>query len=488
MVLDKGNFELILRLVAFTLISVLLINFFANFSTLLYQQFLYDYAVFKVIGNAWGAGYIPYRDFFDHKGPFLYLIQMFASVIPSPKAGLFVLELIWIVATWELLFRCGRYVGASKTGCYFSVIVAMLIYACFVDGGNTVEVWSLPFQVLPLLLCLRYLVNQKHLATMAFVSGVCFGIVAFIRLNNNALIVGIVIGMIIFFCMRHQFSQIFDCAVWFLLGMLLAMLPFVLYFWIVGALDDMIYCVFTFNLNYLNYAGGVGTQSVWDFISIHLFPCVLFLPIICLFSIKRDTRYLFVLSPAAIIIYLTFCHGFEFPHYYLMTIPIAALSIQLIWSLGRFYKVSVLVLYALLCGHRLCVITPIRFNYIREMRSHEAEFGCIAGRQFIAEYIPDSDKASVYIYGKMEPAAALVVNGYFPVGKYFFMQDFLQEIDYEVLHDSIIEKFKEAHPKWIIAQSEDVKLLEGNMDGFVEIPRCALPVSCPESWRIFVRK
>lgn len=35
-----------------------------------------DSAQFQTIGMAWASGKIPYRDIFDHKGPFIFWVNM----------------------------------------------------------------------------------------------------------------------------------------------------------------------------------------------------------------------------------------------------------------------------------------------------------------------------------------------------------------------------------------------------------------------------
>ena len=35
-----------------------------------------DSAIFSYVGLRWCEGFVPYRDYFDHKGPMIFLINM----------------------------------------------------------------------------------------------------------------------------------------------------------------------------------------------------------------------------------------------------------------------------------------------------------------------------------------------------------------------------------------------------------------------------
>lgn len=326
----QRKYDVYVRLLIFTIVTAVLLSFYASSNTLVHSRYGFDYTIFKIIGEAWVLGYIPYRDIFDQKEPLMFVIQMIVFMVPMPKLGTWLLELIWVVATCEILFRCGRYIGASKRLSFISVIIMLLFYAKYVDGGDTVEMWCLPLEILPLLMLLRYLQNHKNLAQTAFVAGLCFGLVAMIRVNNNAIIVSLVFGMIVYSCRRGEFRTLLNCMALFLAGLATAVVPFMLYFLIAGAIDDLIYCVFTLSVQYMEKFGEKNQYTIFNN-AVKLLPCVIFLIEIAFYAVKKGGKLPLFFFMMPVFTFLTICFGLEFNHYFLMQAPLVALGIQLSW-------------------------------------------------------------------------------------------------------------------------------------------------------------
>ena len=74
-----------------------------------------DIYVFAMVGNSWTYGLLPYRDVYDVKGPFLYLLfGLFAKIQPwsmgPPLAFLALLasSSVWLAYAIARLHRLGR--------------------------------------------------------------------------------------------------------------------------------------------------------------------------------------------------------------------------------------------------------------------------------------------------------------------------------------------------------------------------------------------
>ena len=63
----------------------------------------YDSAYFQSVGKLWLSGTIPYRDFFDNKGPLLFLINAMAYIFPFPRLVLLLVESILLAAAFLLM-------------------------------------------------------------------------------------------------------------------------------------------------------------------------------------------------------------------------------------------------------------------------------------------------------------------------------------------------------------------------------------------------
>jgi len=123
-----------------------------------------DVYVFQMVGNSWHAGFLPYRDVYDVKGPFLYLLfGLFAWLAPwSMTAPLVFLAVLASAAVWlsyciARRFRLSR--GVAALAAVTSSVVAYLGVAD-VNTSFTCEEIAVPGVLLMLWLVLRLLDSE----------------------------------------------------------------------------------------------------------------------------------------------------------------------------------------------------------------------------------------------------------------------------------------------------------------------------------------
>lgn len=424
------------RIVLFVVIAI---------AVLLPSLFLnpWDGIVFKGVAFSWVKGGIPYLDFFDHKGPIIYLLNL--VYVYGGDRALFLLEVLFLTWSMELIYRCGKLLKTSQILNYVSVFVAVFLFAAYFEGGNLTEEWSLPFELLSLYLVMKLLLCEKHsYSSSSFICGLCFGVVCMQRLNNNALIVGLAVAELIILMRNKQYSTLGMSIFWFTIGMLCVMIPFVLYFYCVGALDWMVHSNLFFNLLY---------KQNWDIQynllgnCIRLLPCFV-LPIIA-YCVRRTYGKSFIVI-ACSVSFVSFCVFIDsfYSHYFIMIIPLVALCIQATNTMNRLIRVVVCVLMLStikISGARKLVETysviDIRKPSITKCKNK--------GTEFIIKYIPEVERDSIYTCNLMEALGAVNESGHKPIGKYTFLQNNLGKVDDKVSED-IKDQFYKSNPKWII--------------------------------------
>ena len=102
-----------------------------------------DSSIFLVIGKYWHEGVLPYRDLWDSKGPFLFLVNAIGYGITQSALGVALIQVAFmsftLLFTYRLL-RCEfntRY-SALFTGCVFSSL------AYVYGSGDTAEEFVMP--------------------------------------------------------------------------------------------------------------------------------------------------------------------------------------------------------------------------------------------------------------------------------------------------------------------------------------------------------
>ena len=83
----------------------------------------YDAAFFRLVGQGMTKGYLPYRDFFDMKGPFLFFIEYVGQLLSYGRKGIFIIQCINLSIT---LFICSKIFQLFQINNYFFRIILIL--------------------------------------------------------------------------------------------------------------------------------------------------------------------------------------------------------------------------------------------------------------------------------------------------------------------------------------------------------------------------
>lgn len=111
----------------------------------------YDAAFFRLVGQGMTKGYLPYKDFFDMKGPVLFFIEYIGQLISYGRWGIFIIQ--WI-NLFLILLIISKTLSLFQIKNYFLQILLMLPLAYIAsftfEGGNLSEEFSL----VPIFSCL----------------------------------------------------------------------------------------------------------------------------------------------------------------------------------------------------------------------------------------------------------------------------------------------------------------------------------------------
>lgn len=450
------------RISIFSIISFLFLLLYTHASSPLTNYFGADYDMFVMGGEFLKRGEL-YTGNFDHKGPYLFAINALGLFISSGKWGIFILEVISFTISIELLYRISAVYTSSKKIFKLGLVVFLFILGLFVlEDANSSEFWSLNLVLWPLLLISKYITQNgtTHPAKYAFIYGICFGIIAFIRLNNTAIICGIITGLAYLLIIRKQYKSLFNNAIACLLGIITAIMPACLYFMVKGSFEEMIDCTFTFNFMYM---GHDKSPEVINYIKTIL-PCI----ILSVAGYKYDkyekkNSMPFIISMC--IFSILSIGGRFYPHYFTLLTPLIFLSIIIYPLSNKPLKRKILELGT------ITILAIIPYMGKRPVRNSAREFifplRIIANKDFqeayggnsnyltiqkIFEDIPESSRDSIYQYELPYYFYAMTYRaGHMPVGRYPSMQENYNEIWGNSKKNDIVEQFTKAKPHYIIS-------------------------------------
>lgn len=432
------------------LMSILYLLFFSYMTSPLFPcSYGWDSAFFQLVGAGMTKGYLPYRDFFDMKGPWLFFIEYLAEMIWYGRNGIFIMQCVSFGITTFLCCRIYQrfFNGGGFWDCLFMLLPFFVMMSSTMEGGNLTEEWSLPFLFLPLYFSLDFLIGEKeeHKTGYALIYGFCLGVISLIRVTNSVLICAIVVTVTICLVLQRKWKNLLWNAVAFMVGVFLAFLPPILCFGYHGEIRNMLYCTFIFGLIYGTEGFGFGTGRL--FLVTLFFCCV----ILCLFGLKNRRLWMVaVFNTAGMLIALGM--GESTLHDYMLVIPGMMLGVWIllqkrgrkaVTGKGRLLIAGVLVICFTYPVYKMAgtVIIAGRQLTERSVYDHVME---------TAECIPPEELD--FVWGYEVPLRWYTIADIMPCNRYCGWQEHYMELVPEI-EEEIAEMFEKEPPIWIVTKA-----------------------------------
>ncbi len=343
--------------------AFLFVFLFSSTTSPLYEHhpfwFHGDSGIFQEMGVCLTQGGIPYVDLFDHKGPVLWFVQAFGIFI-SPQWGLMALQTIFLFFTLLLWYKTTLLLVDKQILSLIISILGLLFLMAFYERGNLCEEWSLPFISLPIFLYFKRwknAINKKnpiYSHTNTLILGLCVGILAMIRLNNTAPLIGFALWHFFRCIQSKEYKRIWTDLALISGGMIIIILLCSLFYLINAGWSgvyEMIYGTFIFNFIYINDTGSLSLNTYLK----NYFPSIgcLLITFICLF---RNKTYMNLTIPIIIsyIITILSIGRFEFVHYMIIFTPLLVLAIGLItlteikWA---YFILGIVIIHSIYLGY-----------------------------------------------------------------------------------------------------------------------------------------
>jgi tRNA U38,U39,U40 pseudouridine synthase TruA len=149
-------------------------------SHIFYQPIEHDEAIFLYGGQVWAEGGLPYRDFWDHKPPHVFLFHSLPlRLFPFSRTAVLVHELLWLALAATLFAAvCRVYLSRLATFAGLVFFCLFVSYRQTIRSGGLTEESSLAFVALSYLMILR---PSPRVALRAFLAGLSLGMAAEFR-------------------------------------------------------------------------------------------------------------------------------------------------------------------------------------------------------------------------------------------------------------------------------------------------------------------
>jgi len=346
---------------------IILFSFFLLRLPSLFEPYWYgDEGVYQTLGMAIRDGRLLYRDIWDNKPPFLYLLySVFDSDQFSTKLASLIVGALSVLVFFFLakkLFDSAR--TRSKIH-FFATIIFAILFGLPLIEGNIANAEN--FMILPILisaLMIFNLANKKssslfkfQLSILRLRSRQAFNFQLFIAglLLSFAFLFKVVAlfdfaAFIVFIAIIHLpqklplknikniTPQIIPLSIGFIVPIFLTSM----FFLINHAFKDFFQAVFLQNVDYVGY----GNKFLIPHGLLLLKAILLYIFILCIFKIRRilSLTTIFILIWFAFSLFNAFFAERPFPHYLLVLIPSFSLMVALIFWDKKYQKIITLFL------------------------------------------------------------------------------------------------------------------------------------------------
>ncbi|WP_221412290.1 hypothetical protein [Dysgonomonas sp. 511] len=280
----------------------------------------------------------------------------------------------------------------------FLVIICFLcFFASTIDEGNSTEEFSLVPLFIALYITFKYYFETKKISpSEAFIVGLCFSFIFWMRLNNAGAISACCIFIFIACLLNKDYKSLKNLILYFIGGVVIFSIPIISYFLYYNAFSEMIYASYLFNISYVEESGSIFNFS--NYIGRNLIVISVLLSGAILYYKKEKDSKLFLFACLLFIFNIAFANmGYAYKHYFiLISFSMVAGSILLLASLN--IKVNKYVIYALLgIASSYMVIRYVSKTKKYDAIRKEGTSYIDAGNELISK-IPDNEKSRVYYY------------------------------------------------------------------------------------------
>lgn len=456
-----------------------------------------DASFFTLVGRGMLNGKIPYRDFYDLKGPYFFFIQALGQLICRGRTGIFILQIIALFFSLILIYRTGRlYLPYGKT----LGIMAFFLwpYVSMLWGGNCLEEFCLPLNLLVIYLSLKLFSpapvreapkaseasevsevskeseaseesangyealesmkddgRDKRMHLTAALTGLCFGIMAFSKITAGAPLIGLVIGIFILHLVKKEYRAFLFYAVYFILGLSISFIPLLIYYGYHGSILKMLYCTFIFGFKRSSDLSGAFALHLETKLMGVIFSIVFLL--LHAFG-KRRIRYelSLLLLPANIVTYLALHLGDSFIYYFITGMPCLTVTLILFTA---YYDPLILFknLKQSLCWLLLFVFV---FHYTKEslntvdmfIHKSDAEFqdNYYRDAKNMGTLIPECDRDSVFSFDI--DMQWYEINNLLPCNRYPINLQYFIALEPSI-EQELFDFLDKTPPKWMICSN-----------------------------------
>ncbi len=368
-----------------------------------------DSSVFLTVGTQIKNGQMPYLDTFDHKGPFLYVIN-FLGVLINPTSGILIFEFIALFAALIYMYKISRLFVNKRAISWFLTLAVFSLYFTLniIDRGNLTEEYAFPFVAMALYEFIKYLMKGRTSLLRIFMVGVGFACVLMLRVNMVAIWGVFGVAILIKLICEKKYKELLRFLLTFVAGAAVIIVPIMIWLISRGAFKSFIDVYLIFNAKYTK---GGGLVSIYKTIEYFFKEILLFagwaLSFVFLFikNTKNNKYAEWAFFIAYTVAVLAACvSGRSYPHYGMVLIPLPIVAFSWLYKKilaegdGRNALIIVVSLFLAFASYLpwMKVVGTAAESFAHRSTGELVSTAVLKSCEYIDKYTDPGDKIAVY--------------------------------------------------------------------------------------------
>lgn len=456
----------VLKLILIFIIGAVFITVMSKNSFLFRFNDWWDANAFMTVGKSIWNGVVPYRDLFEQKGPYLYFIYALAALISNKTfIGVYFLELLAMFINLIFVRKIIKLFYKDEKYSFLGILLyCFLAFFNFTFGhGGSAEEFTLPLMFISMYYYIKYLKDKKTDSIdkkILLFNGIIAGIVFWIKYSLLGFWFIFAATMCLIPLFKKDIKQALMNALIFIVGMLIATIPCLIYFGINNAIDDLFKIYLLVNMT--SYATKMSLLSkIWKMIYILLgnifgnisYLLFILVPIIILhkkdiFKGKKYAKVWFTLS-FLFTGMLAFIGGTSYFYYGYILTPFTILGIIYIIDILNKRKIKLKIYHLSLLGVIFLTILILTSDNTKYMKWEKSDYA----QMIFADIIEKSEEKTLLNYYGLD-FGLYTTTGITPK-YYYFMRNNIPNENYPRMRKNQRKYIKsDERPKYVIAKKE----------------------------------
>jgi len=437
-----------------------------------------DPNIYFTIGKSLFHEKVMYKDLFDHKGPMIFFIYGFGSLISFKSfLGIYIIQSLLLFINLLYVYKIAKLFLKNDYALLVSLLFTFLLL-CRTASGGSAEEFLLPFLTISLYYSILYSfrseVDRKTICKYLFIHGLMFGLVFFIKLSYIVYWIPLLFIPFYKLLKGRKYKDILFIIGAFIGGAVIVAIPVIFYFVLNSAFQDFIFAYIDFNKLYASRSFGFHFDAFANIaarfyhrvmqLDLYLYVILLGLGVVLLSKkyLKNIVDKMCIIL-SFIFLYIMATSGpfdLDYP-YIILSIWGIPTFIFIVDFAGKYYKGKTNNIFksVIIISVFLAICINIRFfgEDIRLLlEGKKSDHWQI---RFAEKINSEKDPTLITLWLDLD---VFTVSGVIPQDKYFFHPNIL-DTDFPDIRDSFIENIRVKKSTFILTRSiDDYPLLLDN--------------------------